>query len=325
MVKGARMKKLLFYLISFFILSGGASITFAEVYIENFEDAKLDEPWFSSGTYEIENETLNMIGGFVLPNGVISSELGLYFNNNNELIYHFEGDIYIPEGYSLILGIGIQWSQTVNDSWERYQVFLKFMNNNIHAILGREYPSGGDLIAQEMLAPANFNDWYHLSITLNDGFITYGINGNETNLFHGLFSYKPTLIIGNAGYVHGHDPLTEIRYYTDNIKAFTSTGTSTNDIMRSLYNSFSEWRAGGEIIGVGGGGLADVRLNTFRVILGIAGLRYQFGNFNGACNLLNNAYNRSDGLPRPPDLVEGDAVQDLNQMINILRTNMGCE
>jgi hypothetical protein len=44
-----------------------------------------------------------------------------------------------------------------------------------------------------------------------------------------------------------------------------------------------------------------------------------------ACQQLQDAYQRTDGLPRPPEFVAGPAASTLAQMILDLMAVLGCE
>ena len=157
-----------------------------------------------------------------------------------------------------------------------------------------------------------------MSITLLNNYIKFGLNGIETDLFHGLFPY-PSTILSSDVQIHS---VSEIHpdYYVDNLKAFTATGTSPNDIMDSVIESVDQWIESGELVGSVGG-----QLTAFENILKNAQNRLNNGNINATCNLLRNADNFSDGQSPPPDKVEGDAIQDLQEMISIIRTDLGCE
>jgi hypothetical protein len=126
------------------------------------------------------------------------------------------------QGYDQITGIALQWGEHNGGIWDGYQVFLKFFSSSqeIIAILGRLSPTGGYTIGQQVLAQGSFEEWNHLSITLHDNYITFGINGNETGLFQGLFNHNPESITENVCYVHGHDGVPDVNYYTDNLIAY---------------------------------------------------------------------------------------------------------
>ncbi len=69
----------------------------------------------------------------------------------------------------------------------------------------------------------------------------------------------------------------------------------------------------------------DARLRAMRRPLEIAGYLIEKERFRAACSQLLRADKRSDGRPRPHDLVVGKAVSELNGMIQELRVNLGCQ
>jgi HYDIN/CFA65/VesB family protein len=66
------------------------------------------------------------------------------------------------------------------------------------------------------------------------------------------------------------------------------------------------------------------RLRAFRFLLVATGTLIERGYYGWACNVLERAYIRSDGIPRPKDFVEGVARAELNAMIGQLMADMGC-
>jgi hypothetical protein len=95
MLRGAKMKKPPIYLLCFLILIG-ASMAFAGVYIEDFEDNNLDSVWYAYKTYEISDGNLHVTAGKDYM-GIKESEVGIWFED--EIIYHFSADVKVPEGY----------------------------------------------------------------------------------------------------------------------------------------------------------------------------------------------------------------------------------
>lgn len=61
--------------------------------------------------------------------------------------------------------------------------------------------------------------------------------------------------------------------------------------------------------------IAEFRLIAMRKLLRAAGVLMENGHNKIACFLLNRADLRSDGLSRPKDFIAGEAVSDLNGMI----------
>lgn len=69
----------------------------------------------------------------------------------------------------------------------------------------------------------------------------------------------------------------------------------------------------------------QARRRAFRALLVAAGTLFEEGYLGWGCFLLERAYVRSDGLPRPRDLIVGEDVAELNQMILQLMADLGCE
>jgi hypothetical protein len=82
--------------------------------------------------------------------------------------------------------------------------------------------------------------------------------------------------------------------------------------------------ADGTLIGNGPGNSADGRLNALRNQIEAAGDLIDGGYIDEACQQLLDAYQRCDGLPRPPEFVAGDAAQTLAVKILDLMGALGC-
>jgi hypothetical protein len=95
--------------------------------------------------------------------------------------------------------------------------------------------------------------------------------------------------------------------------------------MDSVIGSVDEWIESGQLVGTGQGESAEGHLNAFQTLLNNAQDLLNRGNVIGSCNLLRTASMKSDGQSPTHDFVEGDAVQDLQKMIAILITDLGCE
>ena len=80
--------------------------------------------------------------------------------------------------------------------------------------------------------------------------------------------------------------------------------------------------------GVGPGASADGRLGGVSNMIVVAGELIEDGNIPGACEQLLDAFEKTDGLgppASPPDLVTGDAADDLAEKIQDLMTLLECE
>jgi hypothetical protein len=78
------------------------------------------------------------------------------------------------------------------------------------------------------------------------------------------------------------------------------------------------------LIGNGPGNSADGRLNALRNQIEAAGDLIDGGYIDEACQQLMDAYQRCDGLPRPPEFVAGPAASELAGMISDLMGAFGC-
>jgi ELWxxDGT repeat protein len=79
------------------------------------------------------------------------------------------------------------------------------------------------------------------------------------------------------------------------------------------------------LAGDGPGNSAEHRLNALINMIEAAGDLIQQGDIEAACQQLLDAYRKTDGQPRPPDFVTGEAASELAEMIQELRISLGCE
>ena len=71
--------------------------------------------------------------------------------------------------------------------------------------------------------------------------------------------------------------------------------------------------------------LKRANLMVFKLFLVAARMLIENDRTEWACQVLDRAYIRSDGMPKPSDLVEGSARGQLNEMIGQLMDDMGCK
>ncbi len=81
----------------------------------------------------------------------------------------------------------------------------------------------------------------------------------------------------------------------------------------------------GTLAGDGPVNSAEKRLNALRNMLEAAGDLIENDLFEVACQQLIDIYKKTDGQPKPPDFVKGDAAPELASMIVELRGSLGCE
>ena len=80
----------------------------------------------------------------------------------------------------------------------------------------------------------------------------------------------------------------------------------------------------GSLAGSGPGNSGPGRLNALKNMIKAAGDLIHDGFFAEACDQLGDAYQRTDGVPKPPDFVAGPAAAELAQRIQALRASLGC-
>jgi len=93
----------------------------------------------------------------------------------------------------------------------------------------------------------------------------------------------------------------------------------------TILEFFDDSVDNGDLSGSGPGKSANNRLNALRNMVEEAGALIEGGFIAEACRQLMDAYKKTDGKPRPPDFVEGDAAPDLATMIQDLRAGLGCQ
>lgn len=94
--------------------------------------------------------------------------------------------------------------------------------------------------------------------------------------------------------------------------------------LQEILAFFDASVANGTLVGAGPGNSANGRLNALRNKLVAAGDLIEAGEMYQACTELLSAYERCDGLPRPPEFAEGPAASELAGMIAQLMADLGC-
>jgi len=80
----------------------------------------------------------------------------------------------------------------------------------------------------------------------------------------------------------------------------------------------------GSLEGVGPGRSASGRLGALRNMIESAGEDIRLGDIVGACDTLEDALKRTDGLSPPPDFATGIAATEMAGRIMTLRESLGC-
>lgn len=97
-----------------------------------------------------------------------------------------------------------------------------------------------------------------------------------------------------------------------------------SEMIADIIDMFDEAVEDGSLYGVGHGNSAVHRLNALRHMLLAAGDLIDAGAYEQACRQLASAWAKTDGLPRPPDFVGGEAASELAAMIADLMAAIGC-
>ena len=106
---------------------------------------------------------------------------------------------------------------------------------------------------------------------------------------------------------------------------YTSNLASTlPEQIQATLDFFDESVTQGRLEGEGPGKSAGKRLNALRNMIETAGDLIEEGLLADACEQLQAAYKKTDGEPKPPDFVTGDAASELAILIQDLMTNIGC-
>jgi PKD repeat protein len=92
-----------------------------------------------------------------------------------------------------------------------------------------------------------------------------------------------------------------------------------------ILAEFDESGADGSLVGNGNGNSANGRRGALRNMIEAIDDLIEDGDLEGACQQLTDAYNRCDGLPKPPDFVAGSSASELASMLMQLKNNLGCE
>lgn len=90
-------------------------------------------------------------------------------------------------------------------------------------------------------------------------------------------------------------------------------------------NFFDSSVNAGTLAGSGPGTSGINRRNALRNMIEAAGDLIQQNRIGEACTQLLDALNRTDGNPKPPDFVTGSAAPPLMQMLQSIRTSLGCQ
>ena len=181
------------------------------------------------------------------------------------------------------------------------------------------------------------NDWYG-TLLLNNIYMTSGNSLDFTYalppLFNGEISpntsieiqvtYSPSAL-GTAAAVLVIDWLNgEAGQDSVNLEGVGVEASGEPVTIAKILDFFDASVADGKLFGCGPGKSADGRLKALRNMIEAAGDLIAAGDYEVACQQLQDAYDRCDGEFPPPDFVEGDAADDLATMILELMADLVC-
>ena len=95
-------------------------------------------------------------------------------------------------------------------------------------------------------------------------------------------------------------------------------------LMSQLIDQFEAWVAEGWIVGFGPGNSAEGRLGAFSNMLSAADDLIVASDIVLACEHLETASLRCDGVDRPPEFIDGTEKANLSAMISNVMTDLGC-
>jgi hypothetical protein len=116
------------------------------------------------------------------------------------------------------------------------------------------------------------------------------------------------------------NPTVEVQLSGNGVSAEDPPNEQITNILDFIEESVDE----GTLTGIGNGNSAGNRLNALINMIEAAGDLIEAGDLDDACGQLMAAYKKCDGLPRPPDFVDGDSRAELAQLILNLMASMGC-
>ena len=94
--------------------------------------------------------------------------------------------------------------------------------------------------------------------------------------------------------------------------------------VQAILDFFDQSVANGSLYGDGPGNSANGRRKALRNMIEAAGNLIEDGLIAEACRQLLDAYQRCEGLDRPPEFVAGGAAQTLGEMIFNLMADLNC-
>jgi hypothetical protein len=136
-------------------------------------------------------------------------------------------------------------------------------------------------------------------------------------------TFSPTVTGSTSGIfqVQSDDPVHPVVFVS-----FSGNGVAAPPAQRlgTLLAFFDASVSTGALAGSGSGNSAQGRLDALRNMLRSAGDLIGAGDYADACQVLLDAYQRVDGLPRPPDFATGPAAEQLRSDLRALMASLSC-
>ncbi|MHC4525968.1 MAG: hypothetical protein ACYSU8_10625, partial [Planctomycetota bacterium] len=132
-------------------------------------------------------------------------------------------------------------------------------------------------------------------------------------------TFAPTAEVASAATIQIlSDDEDEPEVYVDLSGVGIITEVPPTQQIQNILDYFDTSVADGTLIGYGPGNSASKRLNALRNMIEAASDLINAGAYEQAIEQLESIAKKTDGVSKPQDFVVGDAVSDLNTMINDL-------
>ena len=160
---------------------------------------------------------------------------------------------------------------------------------------------------------------YTISVLLNNGLGAFG-----TAAFFPAGNLPLSLAIADLN-GDGKPDIVTANFDSDNVAVLlNTTPISPEQKITATLEYFDTAVTSGELRGTGPGNSASGKLGALRNMIEQAGFLIRADNVAGACQQLLDAYNRTDGRPKPSDFVQGSAAGKLAEKILELRSSLNC-
>jgi hypothetical protein len=160
---------------------------------------------------------------------------------------------------------------------------------------------------------------YTVSVLLNNGLGAFG-----TAAFFPAGNLPLSLAIADLN-GDGTPDIVTANFDSDNVAVLlNTTPISLEQKITATLEYFDAAVTSGELGGTGSGNSASGKLGALRNMIEQAGVLIRADNIAGACQQLLDAYNRTDGRPKPSDFVQGSAAGKLAEKILELRSSLNC-